>query len=69
MRQAGVMKRFGQFGCAKYVCDALQVICHRRVELVRSSMSALAICTNPLAREVMPLWHLVYDLEETPDDR
>jgi hypothetical protein len=30
MRLSGVMKRFGQFGCAKDVCDALQVICHRR---------------------------------------
>ena len=27
---SGVMKRFGQFGCAEHVCDALQVIRHRR---------------------------------------
>jgi hypothetical protein len=24
------MKRFGQFGCAEHVCDALDVVCHRR---------------------------------------
>lgn len=30
MRLSGVMKRFCQFGCAKHICDALQVICHRR---------------------------------------
>lgn len=30
MRLSGVMKRFDQFGCAEQVCDALQVICHRR---------------------------------------
>ena len=24
------MKRFGQFGCAEHVRDALEVVCHRR---------------------------------------
>jgi hypothetical protein len=27
---SGVMKRLRQFGCAEHVCDALQVVCHRR---------------------------------------
>src|SRR5271170_957183 len=30
----------------------------RLLRTYSTSMSALAICTNPLAREVMPLWHL-----------
>jgi hypothetical protein len=29
MGLSGVMERFGQFGCAKHVRDALEVICHR----------------------------------------
>ena len=48
MRLSGVMKRFGQFGCAKHVCDALQVtgLLNFRFERVANSFIQALECSD-----------------------
>jgi hypothetical protein len=58
---SGVVKRFRQFGCAEHVCDAFEVICHRRetdFDLCKADARARPGDESDLTGEIITKAHL-----------